>query len=526
MQACRAPSAPEVDCTRLNSSFTLFCDPVAMATRAVPIGDLRLRPKLGLMLPLALVVLAVVAVAINPVGFIGSGNDDEQYLAAARCWVAAAGPCLPHSHWWTRWPVVAPLAAFSALLGESRTTLGIGPLLYWAASLALVAYIGRRWFNRTAGLLAAALLVLTPVFTASALQPTADNPELALQLAAIAAATCAFGRQSRNWALAAGILAGAALQARDTSVLFVAASAAAWLFLDRERRKVLLWAIPGLVSAMAVEMVVYWLGSGDPFYRFRLALGHVAVPSAELAPTVDTGRSPLFNPAYIAGWRREAGVRVFWPIDPWLNLLASARINAALIGTMAAAALFVRRLDPAWRRPLVLLILLALLIAILLVYGLAIDPKARMFSCLYAACALTGGALLATGLRGAGRVPAVALFGLMATLELSALYRYPATYFAEQQARQWLVANPGQIEIDEQARAYLALVPEGRSLPTKGSGRPLRIATSLTRCADIPRSAAARGATLVAWAGSRAEGQGQICLFRYAGPPAPRDRSS
>ena len=488
-----------------------------MATRALPLTDLRLPAWPRLMLPLAVVVLAVVAIAINPVGFVGSGNDDEQYLAAARCWVAAHGPCLPHSHWWTRWPVVAPLAGFTALLGESRMTLGLGPLVYWTASLSLVAFIGSRWFDRTAGLLAAALLALTPVFTASALQPTADNAELALQLAAIAAATEAFARQKRGWALAGGLLAGLALQARDTSVLFLAASATAWLFLDRERRTVLLWAIPGLAASLAGEMLVYWIGSGDPLYRFRLALGHVAIPSAELARTVDTGRSPLFNPDYIAGWKREAGVRLYWPLDPWLNLLVSARINAALIGTLAAAALFGRRLEARWKRPLVLLNLLALLIAVALVYGLAIDPKSRMFSCLYAAAALTGGTLFAAALRSSSRVPAFALLGLMAAVQLSTLYRYPGTYFAEQQARRWLLAHPGEVEIDEQARAYLALVPEGRALPTAGSGKPLRIATSLTRCSDIPRSAATKDATLVAWAGSRAEGQGQICLFRYAG---------
>jgi 4-amino-4-deoxy-L-arabinose transferase-like glycosyltransferase len=409
------------------------------------------------------------------------------------------------------------VAGFTALLGETRSTIGFGPLLYWASALSLVAFIGGRWFDRAAGLVAAALLTLTPDFTAAALKPSADTSELAFQLAAVAAATWAFGAQSRAWALSGGILAGLALQSRDTSLLFIGAAALAWLFLDRQRRKVLLWAVPGLVVAVGAEMLVYWASSGDPLYRFRLALGHVTIPSAELAAHVDTSRSPLFNPEYIAGWRRPAGIQLFWPIDPWLNLLASPRIGVLLIGTMAAAALFARRLDRSWRRPLVLLNACALLVAVLLVYGLAVDPKPRMFACLYAACALTAGALLTAAFRSESRIPGTALFGLIAALDLMMLYRYPTTYHAEQEARRWLAAYPGDIEIDGQTRAYLTLVAEARALPASGSGKPLRITAARRRCDDIATSDAAKGAMLLASTRSRVPGQqGQLCLFRYA----------
>ena len=153
---------------------------------------------------LVLLLAAIIAIplALNPVGFVGGGGDDNHYLEAARCWAAAGGPCVPQSHWWTRWPVIAPMAAAIRWFGESRTTVGLGPLLWWAAAVLMIAQLGRLWFGRTVGLVAAMLLATLPVAGGEALQPTADMPELAAQLAALVAATLAFQRQSRWWAVA------------------------------------------------------------------------------------------------------------------------------------------------------------------------------------------------------------------------------------------------------------------------------------------------------------------------------------
>jgi hypothetical protein len=75
---------------------------------------------------LAVALLALACVAINPIGFVGGGGDDTHYLDAARCWVSQGLLCVPTSHWWTRWPIVGPMAGAIALLGESRTSVGAG----------------------------------------------------------------------------------------------------------------------------------------------------------------------------------------------------------------------------------------------------------------------------------------------------------------------------------------------------------------------------------------------------------------
>ena len=431
--------------------------------------------------PLWVVLIAVAAVLIAPIGYTGGGADDTHYLEAARCWSAAGFPCLPENHWASRWPSVVPIAISTSLLGESRLTVGLGPLVSWIACIGLVAALGSLWFDRITGCLAAAILAATPVVTQVALQPGVDTTELALQLAALLVATLAYDRQSPQLAAVAGALAAIAVQARDTSILFCGAACLFWLFLDPRRRKVLLWAFTGFCAVVAVELISYAIATGDPFYRYRLAFGHVNIPSAELAATVDTSRTPLFNRDYIAGWRREAGIHLWWPLDPWLNLLASPRIGPLLAGVLLSGSIGWSTLPPNWKRPIAALLGLALLISVGLIYGLAIDPKPRMFFTLIAACSFAlAGMTVAAWRRARGAVPA-AVAALVILAGLYVLSMFANTHQLELQAKRWIEANPNEIEIDPSTTSVLALVPETHSLPLAGSGRPLRIhATNLT----------------------------------------------
>jgi 4-amino-4-deoxy-L-arabinose transferase-like glycosyltransferase len=466
--------------------------------------------------PLALLLLALAALAIAPIGYVGGGADDTNYLEASRCWVAAGHPCLPHSHWATRWPAILPTALFTALFGESRLTVGLGPLCAWAACVVLLAALGRAWFDRSTGYLAAALLATTPGVTQVALQPGTDVTELAFQLAALLLATVGYKRQSAALSVAAGAAAALASQARDTSILFCGAAALAWLLLDRERRKVLLWSIAGFVAVVAIELATYAGATGDPFYRYGLALAHVTVPSAELSPSVDTRQSPLFNPAYIAGWRREAGITLWWPLDPWLNLLWSPRIGLLLAGSALGMAFGWPNLPPAWKRTVGRACGFALLIAIGLVYALAVDPKPRMFFALVGACALGLAAVtVASSRKGRGLVPAcvaaLAIFG-----GLFALSRIPNTHELEHQASRWIATHPGAIEVDARTRNILTLLPEARALPAAGAGRPLRLQATTGRCEAF-------GVPVVESAGTPATGE--LCLLRLnpaAGVPKSR----
>ena len=463
----------------------------------------------------AVILFAIVAVLINPIGFVGGGNDDQRYLDAARCWVSAHGPCLATNHWETRWPTIAPIALAFGLFGESRTVLGLAPLAWWIAGVMLLGLLGRLWFDRPTGLLAAAVMASVVVYATTALQPGADNVELALQLGALVLATTAYRRQSRGWALAAGAVAGIALQARDTSLVFAGLSALGWLMLDRERRHVLLWSIVGLAAVTAAEMAVYAAVTGDPLYRYRLALDHGRILSAELAPWVDTSRSPLFNPQFIAGWRRPMGIELWWPIDPWLNLIASPLIAIPIVLVVFLGFWGWRDLPPRWGWRLGRLAGLSLLGALIAVYALAIDPKARIFLPLVAIASLAFGALAVSGWRAnrqAVPVAFVAVAGFLGVLFI--VSRFNSTPF-EAAARTWIAHDGDRMEIDSPTRSILTLVPEARLLPPKASGRPLRLTTAPRGCRQLvaPESGALPSARIVASEGRL--GHIQLCLLEY-----------
>lgn len=444
---------------------------------------------------LAVAALACVFLLLNPVGFTGGGADDSRYLEAARCWVANGGMCLPDNHWASRWPAVAPIAVATALLDEGRASIGLGTLAAWIASIALVGLLGRLWFDRAVGLIAAALFASMPLVSAWATQPSVDLIELAFQLGALALATLAYQRQSIRLAVAAGVLAALAVQSRETSLLFCGVAALAWLALDRDRRGALLWALVGFGGTMAGEMIAYAVATDDAVARYRLSLGHVAIPSPELQPWVDTSRSPLLNPDYIAGWKRAAGIELWWPVDPWLNLLANPVIGPWLVAAVGLG--ITHRGDG--RRTAGQVALGAALVAVLLVYVLAVDPKPRMFLLGAAAAALVIGWAFER------RPVPIAVVALLLGWGAMTIIRLPDTKAIEQAARDWIAAHPGEIESDPRTVGALTLLPEARALPPVGAGRPLRLVLATSTCAELARGRAA----VIA---ERTSAAGTLCL--------------
>src|SRR5947209_1935418 len=302
------------------------------------------------------VLLALTVIAINPVGYMGGGADDFEYLQAARCWVQH-GPCLPDNPWSGRWPVIAPLAIVLGTLGESRATAAIAPALWWLGAIVALGILGERLFGRRAAIVAASLLILVPVFSGAALSIGADVPELALQLAAASTGLAAVSRQSRGWAAAAGVFAAMAFETRETTSAFLAAAALICLIADRRRAGVLVWALMAIEVIIGADLAVYAAVTGDPFYFHEVSLHHARLPTSELDPSVDRSRSPILNPAFIAGWKQEMGIRLFWPLDTWFNFLASPRIGPILIGAIAAALMWRSKLPAPQRRRCFLLAL-------------------------------------------------------------------------------------------------------------------------------------------------------------------------
>lgn len=466
-------------------------------------------------------MVALALLLVNPVGFVGGGHDDARYLDAARCWAANGAMCVPGEHWAARWPVVAPLAAALAIAGESRATVGLGSLPWWIAALVLTGWLGRLWWSRSAGLIAAIVLVSVPAATILALRPGADLPELAAQLAALGLGTLAVRRSSLPRALAAGAAAGLALATRETTVVFCGVAALGWFVLAPKHRKLLGSAVAGLAAAMLAEMAAYWLATGDPFFRFRLSLAHGAVPSQFLVPGVDTSRSPILNPEFIAGWIRPLGIEFWWPLDPWLNLLPHPEIGSWLVVGVLLGLVAARRGTPGQARTLAALGLGSAAVAAGLIYGLAVDPRPRMFLLPAAAAALAIG----SGAAGKARLAGMASAALLVAAGALGLSRTPSIRPLEQAAKTWIARRPGQIETDRQTRDTLALVARAPGLPLAPAGKPLRLTIRLTQCDDALANAVGKGRVTIERSASLADGS-SLCLLRYRegepGPPSSR----
>lgn len=420
--------------------------------------------------PITIVLgLALSLAAINPVGYIGGGSDDWQYLEAARC-VVREGFCTPASHWAARLPIVVPTAAAIATFGESRASIMLVPLIYGLAGLALFVAVMARACGRTAATLGGIALVATPMVGGELTALNVSTVEFAWMIAAVFAGQHASVASDRRWAFAGGALLGLAILSRATAFACLPLLGLGCALLPRAQRRLIAPAALGLVAMQAAEAALQFATTGDPLHGWRLALGHTRLASSEGAGIAG---SPLFNPAVIAGWERSMGIHVHWTVDGALNLLA----DPAMAPTLWAALilLFLAR-GRVGRAPVLLLGAAALYFGGL-VYGLGVDPKPRMFvPVAAAACAIAGicGAHVA---RTGGRA-LLALMGVLLAANAAALaYNRLDLSALERTAASWIAPD---MAVDETARRVLTLVPAIRRLPTLPTPRATRLLTVST----------------------------------------------
>ena len=430
-----------------------------MATRAllVPASN-RALPNPALVATLLMCSL----VLPNPAGYVGAGGDDFHYVEAARC-IAAQGWFVPETHWATRGPLVAPMAAAFALFGDNVRASMLVPLVYSLMAVSLFAWLVDRHAGRGAALIAGFSFAGTASFAKGLLQPNVETVELAWQLAAVAAGSLALNSGKARWALLAGLCFGLAIQSRLTTLAWLPVLALAVPLLAPASRRLILPALVGAAFPLLFDMAVNTLATGRPLLLFELSAAHTRIASTDLPPGTDLSRSPLLNPGFIGGWSPAMGIAAHWSIQGLLNLLANPQMGPVLLAVPML--MMLARLHLSWRAAEVRLALAAATYAAVLIYVLAIDPKARMFLPVAAiAAALVGRLgwrLWQDGERAIaiGVLATVLLFGAIETAK-----RYDMTV-AGPLAGQWAREHPGAVAID--ARSYRTLTFDAtvRSLP-------------------------------------------------------------
>jgi 4-amino-4-deoxy-L-arabinose transferase-like glycosyltransferase len=465
---------------------------------------------------LVVAAAALVLMALNPVGYVGGGWDDYYYLEAARC-AADHGYCLPAEHWARRFTFVAPLGWSIALLGDSREALWLVPAAYSLTALALLVVVVRRAFGPVAALLAGLALVLTPAFGERMLHLGVDIAELTFALAALA---CLQGRAragSAAWPLAAGALLALAVLTRPTALALLPLFAGG-IVLARARWTFLALFGLGFVAPIAAEAAIYGALAGDPFLPWTLSLAHATIPSTELRSGVDLSRSPLFNPAFIGGWRPAAGIEVHWTVDALVNLFAHRATSFTLLGAIALLLINGRRLGTpaAGGAAFPLLVLAAALYFGALVYAFAIDPKPRMFLPVMAVAAVAIGVLAPLAWQGGRKLLPAILGVVLAVNGVAMAMRQPDVKPFDTAAPAFLERVRGPLTVDESTRRLLALEPRAMALPAHRAGdrRPVLIA-SRSDCAVA--SASLGGRWTVAREASAGSG-GRLCVLAPLAP--------
>ena len=430
-----------------------------MATRALPLqASNRALPNPALVAALLLCAL----VLPNPAGYVGAGGDDYHYVEAARC-IATQGWCAPETHWATRWPLVAPMGAAFALFGDAVRTSMIVPFAYTLMLTLLFTWLVERHWGRGAALFGGIAFVGTASFAKGLLQPNVETVELAWQLAAVAAGSLAVASGKARWALLAGLAFGFAVQSRMTGLAWLPVLVLAMPLLPVASRRLILPALVGAAFPLLLDMVVNAFATGRPLLIFELSAAHTRIASTELPAGTDLTRSPLLNPAFIGGWAPAMGIAAHWSIQGVVNLLANPQMGPVLVSVPVLMLLARRHLS--WRTAEVRFALAAAAYAAVLIYVLAIDPKARMFLPVAAiAAALVGRLAWALWQDGERSIPVGVIAILLLFGAIETAKRYDMTV-AGPLAGQWAREHPGSVAIDAQSHRTLTFDATVRTLP-------------------------------------------------------------
>jgi hypothetical protein len=278
------------------------------------------------------------------------GADDAKYWVASSEWLkhfpSVAAVHYPYGdayHLALRHTLVIPMALTRLVLGDGLPALVLSTMVATFALIVLVVLWVWRVSDLRGAILAAALLVTSPLLILPSSTASIDPVEAVLVFAVFALLARAF-RNGPSWPtlLAAGTFAALALMSRETSVF--ALVALGLLFLagyGMERRWYLVIGLGFLIIAGA-EMGSYWVLTGNPLYRYTISLHHDEainrwVEQGSGTPIVH----PLIDPVIMLLLSHYFGL-LFWvglPLAVWLvwrvRLSAPARQLVVLLAVLS-----------------------------------------------------------------------------------------------------------------------------------------------------------------------------------------------
>lgn len=346
-----------------------------------------------LILIAGLVAVSWIAVSIRPVGFMGGGFDDVQYVNAAARWLHDF-PYVGTTHWELRHPFVLQLVALlhaGFALPSQLLTISI----VWYGLVLSVAYVVIRMM---AGVVAAFFSCLaigtSPVFVELATSIAPDLVEFCLVLGAVSIVLLASQRRLPSaFLVVSGFLLGLAWLTRETAGAAILLLVMLFAFRPTlpTRDFAFLWM--AVVAVIAAETIWLWSATGDVFYRMHVDMRHVLVPSAHLVGGVASASEiPILNPSMMSRWVGSSPIKVAWFLDPYLAFFTDRQFGVVFVLLPAIAILLWRQEVSENEKVLVsVLALLGVLSFLFSTYVLSIRPQARYYlSAVFAASVASG----------------------------------------------------------------------------------------------------------------------------------------
>ena len=353
----------------------------------------KLSAPLELLLVSILTAVALFAVSIRPVGFMGGGFDDIQYFNAAANWIHTF-PYIGTTHWELRHPFVLQLMAMM-MAGLRAPSQLLAISAGWYGLILLVAYlIIRRMAGTMAAFFSCLLVASSPAIVEAATSLTPELVEFAFVLVAVSIILIATERTMPMTAFVmCGLLIGFAWLTRETAgavLLFLLLAFAGRPMFARSN-----YLVVGLAAFLVVAFETGWLwfSTGDPLYRIHVDMRHVLIPSAHLVGgTADPSEIPVLNPLLMSQWVPSSPIKTNWFIDPYLAFFTSRQFGVLFYALPAAAVfLFRKRIAGSVLTLMSSVFLLGVLSFLFSTYVLAIRPQARYYiPVIFGACSIVG----------------------------------------------------------------------------------------------------------------------------------------
>ena len=260
-------------------------------------------------------VLLAVLVALSWVGFIAS--DDTTYAVGAYGWIDD----FPYvgGHGTIRYPITIPMALSFTLLGDNEIAFVLPSLLFLVGFLCLAWRVVKDRAGAIPAFTALVAVVTCPLIAVQASIASVDIIEMALLFAAFALTLdCIENGPERGKLLAAGALCGVAFLTRETAVFVAVFYALLFLSSYGFARWHYLWVAAGFLAVWSLEILYLTVMTGDPLYRFNIAMNH----DSTIDRTVDLAGNVIVHPV----------------IDPLLVLLANQEFMLLTFVAVPAAA--------------------------------------------------------------------------------------------------------------------------------------------------------------------------------------------